>query len=84
MQRRIQHNGSPVLEWAFSNIVVDTDADGHRKFTKGKARQRIDPMVVLTMAAGIAAEQENRFVHDSDWLFELESSVGDDESCSTP
>ena len=54
MDKKIRHGNHPVLEWAFSNLVVDYDAAGHRKFTKAKARLKIDPMIALTMAIGTA------------------------------
>ncbi len=45
-----------MLTWQFSNLVVDTDPAGNRKFTKSKARDKIDAMVELVMAVGTGAK----------------------------
>jgi phage terminase large subunit-like protein len=51
----LRHGGHPVLTWAASNAVATRDAANNRKIDKAKARNRIDPFVALTMAAGLQA-----------------------------
>ena len=58
ISRSLRHGGNPVLAWTWGNLVVDTDGAGHRKFTKGKATAKIDPMIALTMALGYAVRNE--------------------------
>lgn len=58
LQRDIKHNGDPILRWTFQNIAIDTDPAGNRKFTKGKAKDKIDPMVALVMAVGYHASSK--------------------------
>ena len=67
--RELKHGADPVLRWAFSNLVVDHDMAGHRKFTKTRARDRIDPMIALTMAVGRAVESDPAFTLADDWIF---------------
>lgn len=51
----LAHGGHPVLTWAASNAVATRDPANNRKLDKIRARNRIDPFVALTMAAGLAA-----------------------------
>ena len=39
-----------LLKWQFSNIVIEQDAAGNRKFSKGKASEKIDLCVSTVMA----------------------------------
>jgi len=43
---------------AASNAKVETDAAGNRKLSKKKSTGRIDPLVALTMAVGVASRHE--------------------------
>ena len=52
---RIAHAGNPILRMCAANAVVTQDPAGNRKLNKAKSTGRIDGMVALTMAAGIAA-----------------------------
>ena len=47
VERRIRHLGNPLMTWCFSNLEVDSDPAGNRKFSKKKTTGRIDPMVAL-------------------------------------
>lgn len=49
-QRRINHQGNPVLTWMADNLVVAKDPAGNMKPDKGKSTERIDGMVALIMA----------------------------------
>lgn len=57
---KMQHNNNPVLGWQASNIVVEADSAGNRKPTKSKSFDRIDGLVTLIMACGVAATHEQQ------------------------
>ena len=57
VERRIRHQGNPLMTWCFSNLEVDSDPAGNRKFSKKKTTGRIDPMVALAQAIGHANKQ---------------------------
>lgn len=50
LEKKIAHNGHPVLLWNFDNLVVETDAAGNIKPSKKKATEKIDGCVALVMA----------------------------------
>lgn len=47
LDKKLNHGGNPVLRWAFDNCMMTMDAAGNIKPDKGKAKQRIDPIVAL-------------------------------------
>src|SRR3546814_3369086 len=51
---RVRHGGNPVLRMCAVNAVVTKDPAGNRKLDKSKATGRIDGMVALPMALGVA------------------------------
>lgn len=51
---RVAHGNHPVLSMCAANAVVQTDPAGNRKLAKHKSAGRIDGMVALTMAMGVA------------------------------
>ncbi|RHZ98860.1 terminase large subunit [Cereibacter sphaeroides] len=53
-----RHGGNPLLRMCFGNVVAEKDAAENEKFTKAKARGRIDGAVAAAMAVGriLAAE----------------------------
>jgi phage terminase large subunit-like protein len=51
---RIAHGGHPVLTMCAGNAVVATDPSGNRKLAKDKSSGRIDGLVALAMAMGVA------------------------------
>jgi len=53
---RMAHGLHPVLTMCAANAVVSMDPSGNRKLDKHKATGRIDGMVALAMAKGVAAE----------------------------
>jgi phage terminase large subunit-like protein len=55
---KIQHGGHPVLTMCAANAVVSKDPAGSRKLDKAKSRGRIDGMVALAMAMGVAATEQ--------------------------
>lgn len=55
LRGELRHGNHPVLTMCAGNAVLETDAAENRKFTKKKATGRIDGMVALAMAVGVAA-----------------------------
>lgn len=56
LQGKLAHGGHPVLTMCAANAVVQRDPAGNRKLNKAKSRGRIDGMVALAMAFGVAPE----------------------------
>jgi phage terminase large subunit-like protein len=52
---KIRHGENPVLTMCALNAAVDTDAAGNRKLNKDRSFGRIDGMVAMAMAVGIAS-----------------------------
>ena len=50
----VRHGGNPVLTMCAANAVVIKDPAGNRKLDKSKSTGRIDGMVALVMARGVA------------------------------
>lgn len=55
---RVAHGNHPVLTMCAANAVVQMDPSGSRKLAKDKSAGRIDGMVALTMAIGVAPTDE--------------------------
>lgn len=55
---QVLHGGNPVLTMCAANAVVEKNAAGDRKLNKAKSTGRIDGMVGLVMAMGVAAIAE--------------------------
>ena len=55
---RIAHGGNPLLTWCAANAVTAKDPAGNRKLDKQKATGRIDGLVALAMALGVASKAE--------------------------
>lgn len=51
---KVRHGGNPVLTMCAANAVVRKDPAGNRKLDKAKSTGRIDGMVALVMARGVA------------------------------
>lgn len=61
-----RHGGNPLLRMCFGNAVAEKDAAENEKFTKEKARGRIDGAVAAAMAVGrILAGDEGPSVYES-------------------
>lgn len=54
LEGKVRHGGHPVLKFCAANAVVSTDPAGGRKLNKAKSAGRIDGMVALCMAFGVA------------------------------
>lgn len=55
---KLSHGGHAVLRWMASNLTVETDAAGNVKPSKSKSTEKIDGMVSLVMAIGVATSGE--------------------------
>jgi len=64
---RLAHGGHPVLTMCAGNAVVVSDPAGNRKLAKNKSSGRIDGMVALTMAMGVAPSDVGDVVPASPW-----------------
>lgn len=58
IQAKLRHGGHPVLRWNARNAVVTRDAAGNRKLDKERSREKIDGLVSLCMALGMARRVE--------------------------
>jgi phage terminase large subunit-like protein len=56
----MRHGMHPVLRWNASNAVFETDPAGNRKPAKNRSIDRIDGLVALVMACGLAARHNTR------------------------
>lgn len=55
---KVAHGNHPVLTMCAQNAVVQSDPNGNRKLSKDRSRGRIDGMVALAMALGVAATED--------------------------
>jgi phage terminase large subunit-like protein len=58
LERKLVHDGHPVLAMCAANAVVVSDGKDNRMLTKMKSRGRIDGMVALAMAHAVAGTYE--------------------------
>ena len=58
---KLRHGNHPVLSMAAVNAKVELDAAGNRKLSKRRSTGRIDPLVALCMALGVAARPAPAF-----------------------
>jgi phage terminase large subunit-like protein len=63
LQRQLRHGAHPVLTWNCSNVIVARDPAGNRKLDKEKSREKIDGIVALAMALGLAKKFEEEEVY---------------------
>jgi phage terminase large subunit-like protein len=52
LDKKLRHDGNPVMTWCAANAVVVTDAAGNRKIAKERATGRVDGVVAGVMAVG--------------------------------
>ncbi|QTL40288.1 terminase large subunit [Xenorhabdus budapestensis] len=57
----IRHNGDPVLAWAMSNVVMETDANANIKPNKKKSANKIDPAIAFLMSFGTWQVEHEKF-----------------------
>lgn len=63
----VRHGGNPVLTMCAANAVVIKDPAGNRKLDKSKSTGRIDGLVALVMARGVAALGTEEVMPASPW-----------------
>ena len=56
VEGRLRHGGHPLLSRNAADAVVDIDPAGNRKLTKARSTGRIDGLVALVMALGVATQ----------------------------
>lgn len=71
--RRIRHDGNPVLEWMFSNVVCHYDAKENVYPRKERPENKIDGVVALITALGrwMAQPAPARSVYEERGFFEV-------------
>lgn len=67
MAGNLRHGNDPVLNWCASNLVARTDANMNTAPDKKKAPDKIDDMVALLMAVGMATAADGEMVIGSDY-----------------
>jgi phage terminase large subunit-like protein len=58
LQKKLEHDGNPVLRWNVDNFVVTQDAAGNIKGDKAKATNRIDGCIAMVMAIDRATKHQ--------------------------
>lgn len=75
LNEQVAHGGNPVMTICAANAVVEKNAAGDRKLNKAKSTGRIDGMVALVMAMGVAmANQEDASTLD-DTIARLKAEI---------
>ena len=66
---QVAHGGNPVLQMCAANATTTKDPAGNRKLDKSRTTGRIDGMVALAMAFGIAGQHEQTGLEASEVFF---------------
>jgi phage terminase large subunit-like protein len=67
LSKQFRHGANPILRMCFGNVVAEKDAAENEKFTKERARGRIDGTVAAAMAIGrIIADDDVQSPYVSD------------------
>jgi phage terminase large subunit-like protein len=61
LDRKIRHGGHPVLNMCAANATTEGNDASNRKLSKKRSRGRIDGMIALAMAIGVAPLTPTRF-----------------------
>ena len=65
-EKKLVHNGSPLLRWCLSNIVAKRDANDNVFPKKSHPRLKIDPVIAVLMAlAGWLQDQQKETVYET-------------------
>lgn len=59
LDKKILHDGNPVMTWCMANAVVVSDPAGNRKLSKERASGRVDGAVAAVMAIGVSNSAED-------------------------
>jgi len=68
LNKRLAHGSHPVLTWCAANAIATKDPAGNRKLDKSKTSGRIDGMVALAMARGVADHEHEQEEAIDDFL----------------
>jgi phage terminase large subunit-like protein len=68
VNKRLRHGMHPVLRNHAANAIAISDPAGNRKLDKSKATGRIDGLVALAMAMGVAAKQTDDSAAFADFI----------------
>lgn len=60
-EKRVIHDGSPLLRWCVSNAVLYRDRKDHWMFDKKSSAEKIDPIVAVIMAFRVACLAPRRY-----------------------
>jgi phage terminase large subunit-like protein len=75
LQEKLNHRDNEVLNWNCSNVVLKRDPADNVKIDKEKSTEKVDGLVALAMAIGIAIkdveEKEKEFVYNERGLIDL-------------
>ncbi len=74
LERKLIHDGNPVLTWNISNAMSISDPAGNRKLDKSATRFRIDGAVALAMAMGLKSrdmQQDSSSVYEERGILTL-------------
>lgn len=55
VEGNLRHGGHPVLRWMNRNVMIRMDPAGNMKIDKGKSAEKVDGMVALVEALGVAS-----------------------------
>lgn len=67
MEHLLKHGGNPVMRWQASNLIVEKDDAGNRKPSKRRSSDKIDGIVSLIMAVGLAMSVKPEVEEKSFW-----------------
>ena len=59
---KIRHGNNPILKWCVGNCIVEEDAAGNIKPSKARSTERIDGVIGLVEALGVAMIEPERHV----------------------
>lgn len=76
MSGRLVHGGDPVLEWCASNLIAKRDTNLNMKPDRKRSADKIDDMVALLIAIGIATTPEEDDERDLDGYVDNPIMVG--------
>ena len=68
----VRHGNNPVMTMCAANAVIIKDPSGNRKLDKSKSTGRIDGMVALTMARGVAAAPTDEQPYEGNYFVDLD------------
>lgn len=74
LQRKLRHDGNPLLAWTVANAVAVSDPAGNLKLDKKKSRQKIDGAAALvnaTAGANVADDDSEPSVYETRGILTL-------------